>query len=202
MLITISRIISYLVHPLWIPLTGVVLILKTGIYEAWVPKEIMQWILTVVVLCTLLIPLIVIPFMMLLGAGNSMKFQNNRIRVVLYFVASISYYIAFYLITRYSTNHAIAHFLLGAFFSAFFVAAITMFWRISAHMMAIGGLAGFVLALSVKYYADLMLLFSGLLVLAGIVGTTRLLLKEHNLGQVSAGFFAGFLILFFSLFVY
>lgn len=70
---------------------------------------------------------------------------------------------------------------------------ITLWWKISAHMLGIGGLTGGVLAVcyfvehSNPYY-----LFILLFVIAGMVGTSRLVLQRHTLGQVIAGFLVGF----------
>ena len=64
-------------------------------------------------------------------------------------------------------------------------------------MFGIGGLVGG--AMSVSYFVERSnpyYLFMGLFILAGLIGTSRLILKRHTLPQVIAGFLLGFLLSF------
>lgn len=72
---------------------------------------------------------------------------------------------------------------------------ITFFWKISAHMMSMGGLIGAVLTIS--YYVlgtNPYVLFIILFILAGCLGTSRLILQRHTPAQVYIGFGAGLII--------
>ena len=74
---------------------------------------------------------------------------------------------------------------------------ITIWWKISAHMFGVGGLVGGVM--SVSYFierANPYQLFILLFILAGLVGTSRLILKRHTPLQVLGGFILGFSISF------
>jgi membrane-associated phospholipid phosphatase len=73
---------------------------------------------------------------------------------------------------------------------------ITIRWKISAHMTAIGGLTGIFLALSLRLNVNGSLLLCGLLLVAGMVGTSRILLGKHNPIQVYAGFLVGLVVNF------
>jgi membrane-associated phospholipid phosphatase len=61
------------------------------------------------------------------------------------------------------------------------------------HMTGIGGLCGSFLLLSVIWPIDLRLILATLFLVAGIIGTARLILNVHTPAQVAAGFFAGIL---------
>jgi membrane-associated phospholipid phosphatase len=63
-------------------------------------------------------------------------------------------------------------------------------------MAAIGGLIGGVLGLSFRILENPAQLLSVLILTAGLVGTSRLVLSKHTGSQVYAGFSVGFLILF------
>jgi membrane-associated phospholipid phosphatase len=74
---------------------------------------------------------------------------------------------------------------------------ITLAWKISAHMFGIGGLIGG--AMSVSYFVERCnpyYMFMGLFILAGIIGSSRIILKHHNLSQVNVGFLLGFIVSF------
>jgi membrane-associated phospholipid phosphatase len=79
---------------------------------------------------------------------------------------------------------------------------ITLLWKISAHMFGIGGLIGG--AMAVSFYVERSnpyYMFMGLFIIAGLVGTSRLILKRHTLSQVIAGFLLGFLVSFMFVWV-
>lgn len=72
---------------------------------------------------------------------------------------------------------------------------ITFFWKISAHMISMGGLIGATLSVSVYPFAvNPYGLFIILFVLAGCLGTSRLILHRHTPAQVYAGFATGLII--------
>jgi membrane-associated phospholipid phosphatase len=70
---------------------------------------------------------------------------------------------------------------------------ITYYWKISMHMTGIGGLCGAFLLLGIVWPVDLRLILAGLFFIAGIVGSSRLVLQVHTPAQVAAGFIAGLL---------
>jgi membrane-associated phospholipid phosphatase len=79
----------------------------------------------------------------------------------------------------------------------FIAILITLVWKISAHMFGVGGLIGGVM--SVSYFVErtnsyLMLVV--LFLIAGLVGTSRLVLRRHTFAQVVAGFTLGIVITF------
>lgn len=74
---------------------------------------------------------------------------------------------------------------------------ITLRWKISAHMFGVGGLIGG--SMAVAYFVERsnpFYMFMGMFMVAGLVGTSRLLLRRHTLYQVYAGFLLGALITF------
>jgi len=79
---------------------------------------------------------------------------------------------------------------------------ITLTWKISAHMFGVGGLIGG--AMAVSYFVERSnpyYMFMGLFIIAGLVGTSRLILRRHTLHQVIAGFLLGFMVSFLFVWV-
>jgi membrane-associated phospholipid phosphatase len=114
-----------------------------------------------------------------------------------------------YLITLLSNGFMIYHYynmgmprwfvMLAASVVAVMIVAIviTLRWKISAHMFGIGGVLGGVM--SVCYFVEMAnpyFMFMGLFIIAGLVGTSRLILRRHTPLQVYAGFLLGFIISF------
>ena len=74
---------------------------------------------------------------------------------------------------------------------------ITLRWKISAHMVGIGGTAGTVLAIASIHAIPLLPMLAGIILLAGLLGSARLLTSDHTQGQVLAGALLGALCTYF-----
>lgn len=70
-------------------------------------------------------------------------------------------------------------------------AFINIWWKISTHTAAIGGVAGALLAYSISFSFNPIWWLCLVLILAGMVGTARMILRQHSLSQVVTGFFIG-----------
>jgi membrane-associated phospholipid phosphatase len=72
---------------------------------------------------------------------------------------------------------------------------ITFFWKMSAHMIGLGGLLGVVLVLGSKFPTfEVVYPLLGAIILCGLVASSRLLLQAHKPLEVYAGLLAGFMI--------
>ena len=58
-------------------------------------------------------------------------------------------------------------------------------------MTGIGGLCGSFMLLSFIWPIDLRLIRAALFLVAGVIGSARLILNVHTPAQITAGFFAG-----------
>ena len=89
---------------------------------------------------------------------------------------------------------------LGAMLILFLAVIISNFWKISLHMLGIGGVFGAFLAFQYLFGGKLFLIIT-LLFCAGLVGFARVNENAHNLKQVYLGFIIGtcieFLIFYF-----
>ncbi|MFM9027863.1 MAG: hypothetical protein ACKOQ6_07685, partial [Bacteroidota bacterium] len=70
---------------------------------------------------------------------------------------------------------------------------INYFWKISIHMVGIGGALGLMFAVNSIIIIDLSMAIVLTTLVTGLLGTARLSLGAHDSWQVYAGFFTGFL---------
>jgi hypothetical protein len=70
---------------------------------------------------------------------------------------------------------------------------INMKWKISIHMVGIGGLVGTFFGLSAFLLVDLRMTIIFFILIAGLLGAARLKLGAHKPSQIYVGFLAGFL---------
>ena len=71
---------------------------------------------------------------------------------------------------------------------------VTMRWKMSMHMTAIGALCAFVFILGMKYFGEVINLLPLLILIAGVLAFSRLYLKRHTPAQIYAGFIYGVIV--------
>ncbi|MBK9418221.1 MAG: hypothetical protein IPN62_13305 [Flavobacteriales bacterium] len=89
-------------------------------------------------------------------------------------ITFIYYVISWYLMFRTPLHPAVPAVMAGASAALLFTLIITLQWKISAHMVGIGGMLGALAAINSLHALDLFLLVT-IIVLAGMLGTARLL---------------------------
>lgn len=192
----IAHLISTIFQPLLMPTYGVLLLFVYtyfGIYylnQFWV-------IITPVVLFSFVIPSILIFMLYRLGIISDLSLKVRRERIYPYMITLLSYSVMIWF--YYRMNMPVWFFMIMVSSVAIMIVAIfiTFKWKISAHMFGIGGLIGG--ALSVSFFVEHSnpyFMFMGLFIIAGLIGTSRLILKRHTLAQVIAGFLLGLLFAF------
>ena len=76
---------------------------------------------------------------------------------------------------------------------------MTTKWKVSAHMIGIGGLIGLIISLSVLYSVSMMLYLILATMLSGLIGFARLSLNAHSPAQVYAGLGTGFMVMLLTM---
>lgn len=191
-----SSFISSVFQPLLMPTYGVILLFSYSYFGLVYSDRYWQIILPVF-LFSFVIPglLIYLLFKLKLLSDLALKVRKERFLPYLVTLFSYSAMILFY----YRINMPTWFLMMMAGSIAIMIIAIliTLTWKISAHMFGVGGMVGGVM--SVCYYVENSnpyWLFIGLFILAGLVGTSRLVLKRHTIAQVIAGFLLGFSVAF------
>ncbi|MCB0617437.1 MAG: hypothetical protein KDC41_01645, partial [Saprospiraceae bacterium] len=109
---------------------------------------------------------------------------------------------------------AFTSFVLGATIGLFLAFFINIFSKISAHAVGMGGLLAMIVITMFLYSYDTLTVYAGwfgqieismatvlilAILLAGMVGTSRLLLQAHDMQDLSGGFLVGFVSQFIAL---
>ena len=193
---SISHVISTVFQPLLMPTYGVMLLFMYTYFGVAFSNRFWH-IVTPVMLFSFIIPGILIYLLLKIGLISDLSLKVRKERFYPYFITLLSYsaMVVFY----YKAQMPVWFLMMMAGSIAIMIIAIliTLVWKISAHMFGIGGLVGGVM--SVCYYVEHSnpyWLFIGLFLLAGSIGTSRLILKRHTLSQVIAGFLLGFSVAF------
>ena len=112
------------------------------------------------------------------------------------------YFGLFYLMKDINIWPSLKLFVIGGGLAILLTALVNFKTKISAHMVGMGGLLGVIISVSYLIRFDMTFIYLILILISGLVGTSRLILKEHRPFQIYVGFMMGLVLqigLFFSL---
>jgi len=186
------RSISFIFHPLLMPMLGVVLFFYTS--PRYIPSPIIKGKLSAVFLLTILFPIFIFYFLKASKYVKTIYLQSTKERIVpLIINCGVLVYIAFKIfpINEYKEVH---FFFIAILFSTLscLILAILKF-KTSIHMIASGGILMFLIAISIHYSINLNVLIAISFVLVGAIASSRLHLNAHNYSELVIGFFIGLL---------
>jgi len=188
--------LSYIFHPVFMPILGIYLILYSGTYLSILPTESKKAILLITAMFTILLPLSVLPFLRYYKLISKYTIPERRERLIPFFLSIIFYAFGFSLFRKYGIPLYIQQFLLVSLICLIIAVVVHLWWKISTHMMGIGGILGLISSFNYLFNMDISYALILTIITAGLIGTARLYLKSHNQAQVYGGFMVGFIISF------
>lgn len=201
----LATILSTIFHPLLMPTYGIAIALFTS-YMRIFGDRLLGIIIIGVLLTTCVLPSLGIFILYKTGQISDFRLHNRTERTVPYII-NFACYIACYLyLYRFGVPSWILSFIAGAIVSLIICLFINRYWKISAHMVAAGSMVTLVFLMSFSHLMLTPYIFPLqiiIILLAGAIGSARILLNRHTLGQVAAGFALGIISCgyFFFLFI-
>ena len=197
-----SKIVSYLFHPVFMPVVGIALMyyFNDEVYHG-TPFDFFQRFIKLMLLISGVIVMMTL-VMRAQGVIKTIEAEERGERLILYGMA-LAWYLAIYVLTVQNENvlssiHlSVFSALLGANIALLLTFVITIFYKISAHMVGVSGLVGIFMGLAKSTFTGNAELIMILLFACGLVGTARMLQQAHSLQQVILGFVVGFLCTYF-----
>jgi membrane-associated phospholipid phosphatase len=192
-----AKIISFLLHPLWMPLITLIIAFGLDPFLGIHPKAFL--FLLSIVLVNILVPGITILFMVKRKMISNLEISERTERWIP-FLLVFGYYLLTYVLLRTRADHfpiVVNSFFFGLLLSLGLAVIINNFTKISIHMLAFGGMLGSIAALNVVHYLNQGFVIAILLLLGAAVAWARLTLGVHTQRQVYFGFSLGFLIHFY-----
>jgi len=191
----IAKIISIVFHPVLVPTLGMLVLLNSGFYFTMLSWEAKRFILLVFLFSTGIMPMLTVAVLALNPKFN-VNMPNSRDRIIPLLFSSAFYYLGFMLLNKMRAFPVFKVFMIASALVIVVLLVVSFSWKISSHMAALGALAGTFFALSFRSGVNPVWSIVGIVVVSGIVGTARLILKRHSIWQIAAGYFSGFLILY------
>ena len=190
---TASHIISTVFVPFLMPTYSVALLFIYTNFGLIFSGHYLQ-ILLPVFLFSFAVPTFAIFLMHKMKIISDFSISKRRERLLPYIFTIISYSFMIFYYFRMGMPKWFLLLMAASILVMIIALVITLWWKISAHMFGVGGLLGGVM--SVSYYVahtNPYILFIILFVIAGMIGTARLILRRHTIYQVIAGFLLGYI---------
>lgn len=189
-----AKIISIIFHPVLMPAYGMLILFSSGTFISYLPEAVKRISLIIIAVNTIILPLSLIPLYLSQNIIKSIQMNTSRERIIPMAMNAIFYYLGFYLLNRLQVPDMIKIYMLASFLVAAVTLILCLKWKISIHMIGIGGLTGAIISIYFHLGIDLKAVWMTLIIFSGLTGFARLYLNRHNPAQVYSGFLTGFLI--------
>lgn len=190
----IARIVSYILHPALIP-TYVALLLvwvqQKEYVQMFTVKDVNSWLFNIF-LSTFFFPVVFVLLLRALKFIDSIHLNDAKSRIVPLIGAMLFYFWCNEIFRNIETNFFIKSYVLGSFWGIIVVFLTNIILKVSMHTSAMGGAIGMTILQLIIYPSLInLLIFLAVLLLAGIVGTSRLHLKAHSPKELWIGYALG-----------
>ncbi len=199
-LIFAARVLSMVFTPFYLPLVGMIA-LFTFSYMSLAPWQFILRILAITYIFTVLMPTLLIHLYRRSNGWTLIELGRKEKRMVPYAISIMCYTACYTLMEIGHIPHFISLILLIALTIQITCAVINVWWKISTHTAAIGGVTGALQAYALLIGFNPTWWLCLVITIAGMVGTSRMLLRQHTLWQVSAGFLLGTAIAFAAILI-
>ncbi len=112
-----------------------------------------------------------------------------------YLFSVFLFIVTIWMLRKLYIHPILVNFLMGATLAILLLLLVSFTnFKMSAHLVGMGGLAGMIAVVALNDYIDLSGILIAIILLSGILGTARLQLKAHKPVEVYSGFLVGFLV--------
>jgi len=188
----LAKFISYIFHPLFIPLYITYFIIQIHSYQFagindWVN---LRTLLQVFVNCTFL-PLASILLLRALNFIDSVFLKTQKDRIIPYIICMTFYFWNWYV---FKNNHEVKDLVsmsMAIFNASVFGFLVNITMKASMHAIAVGVMTTFIALLAFTDSSSFSLYLSIAVLISGIVCTSRLIVSDHSQKEIYYGFLIG-----------
>ncbi|MDP4291418.1 MAG: hypothetical protein Q8908_10090 [Bacteroidota bacterium] len=187
-----ATVISYILHPLLVPTYIIAFLLNMDIFLAFmIPFVVRIWLISLTFIMTFAMPAMMIFLMQRKGIITSLQMEIRAERFYPLLLTAIFWGLGYHLIGRTGLPIIYYRYLLGGIAAIVVAMVVNHFWKISLHMLGMGGLTGVFFCFAFKIGVDLFPLLACVILLSGFVGYARLKVNSHNPPQIYTGYIVG-----------
>lgn len=200
-LLVAARWLSSVFRPEFFPLLGfAVLFIFT--YMSLLPWSLKGMILLLVLLGTILLPRLTVRYWRQARGWERHLLRLRQNRFMPYLIYLLYYVFTLHVLNRFHLPHYMSGILVASLLIQGSCLLINTKWKISMHAAGAGGVVGALIAYSLVFYFNPLWWLSISILIAGLVGTSRMILRQHNLWQVVAGTLLGVVCAFVGIYFF
>jgi hypothetical protein len=183
-----AQALSVLLHPLFMPVLAFAVALRTDLHISYfLPVEMQLITVGLITLMTAVFPLISILLLRRAGMISSLEMPIREERIAPFVMTLIYYAMAYFLLRQARLDTVVLGLFSGVIIALVTTILITLRWKISVHMVGIGGFVGTLAGIADVHGVPLLPWLAAAIVLTGSLATARLLTGSHEPAQVYAG---------------
>jgi membrane-associated phospholipid phosphatase len=189
-IILVARILSAIFSPFYLPVVGLLALFFFS-YLSLLTWPVKLYIFIIVFTLTILLPTTLIRIYRKYQGWNLTEIAPKERRMIPYVISILCYFFCYYILNANHIPYTIGSIVVASLMIQVVCAMINIRWKISVHSAAIGGVTGAIVAFALIFNFNPVWWLCLVLLLAGLVGSSRIILRQHTLGQVVTGFFVG-----------
>lgn len=189
-LIRISRLVSALFTPFSIPFLAFLALFLFS-YLSIMPIQYKLIVLGIVYCFTIMMPVLTIFIFKKINGFSAQELGERKKRYMPFFLTIISYVFCLLMMNRLNIPWYMSGIILAALIMMIICVIVNLKWKLSEHMAGAGAVIGGLVAFSALFGYNPVWWLCGFILVAGLLGTARIILGHHTLGEVLGGFAVG-----------
>ncbi len=194
-IIFLAKFISYVFHPLFIPLyvCWYLVFIHHGFFAGFGDKA-KTWVMLRIALNMVFFPALTVLLLKGVGFIESIFLRNQRDRIIPYMAAGV-FFFWMYLVFRNQPDvpKILTAFTFGVFLTSSVSLIANIYFKISMHAVGCGGMIGLmIVVLNHNASSPFTLPLIIAILITGIVCTSRLIVSDHTQKDIYLGLFCGF----------
>lgn len=191
-LIRVARMVSAIFTPFSIPFLAF-LILFLFSYLSIMPIQYKLIVLGIVYCFTIMIPVLAIFIFKKINGFSAQELGERKKRYVPFSLTITSYVFCLLMMNRLNIPWYMSGIILAALIMMVICIVVNLKWKLSEHMAGAGAVIGGLVAFSALFGYNPVWWLCLFILVAGVLGTARIILGHHTLGEVMGGFAVGFI---------
>ena len=189
-LIRTARVISAIFTPFSIPFLAF-LILFLFSYLRIMPIQYKLIVLGVVYCFTILMPTLTIFLFRKINGFSPEDLGEHKRRFMPFLLTITSYVFCLVMMHRLNIPWYMTGIILAALIMMVICIVVNLKWKLSEHMAGVGAIVGGLVSFSALFGYNPVWWLCLFILIAGVLGTARIILQHHTLGEVLVGFAVG-----------
>ena len=189
-LIRTARVISAIFTPFSIPFLAI-LILFLFSYLRIMPIQYKLIVLGVVYCFTILMPTLTIFLFRKINGFSPEDLGERKRRFMPFLLTITSYVFCLVMMHRLNIPWYMTGIILAALIMMVICIVVNLKWKLSEHMAGVGAIVGGLVSFSALFGYNPVWWLCLFILIAGVLGTARIILQHHTLGEVLVGFAVG-----------